>query len=344
MLFHNIRSPLIEDLEYIMKDFISKVERKLKSKITAILKPEPSYLHWRKEKNVLPWFDRPDALECIEKRKRIERLSDEDYLILKKWVEDGYVVIKSGCVPGHDIDQMIDTLDSLWESPVPIEYLTLLDVRPEPNGFLVNMKHAEVLALPLQQRLQMKTASNWRIHGFCDLDASAKNIYANRELKRITSLIFDKPSISGASINFMYGSGQTIHQDMGVFAIHPHNYLIGAWIACEDISPDSGPMFYYPKSHRVPFWDGFSDYPQTNLRTLPREIGSKYHQHLEELSKNFEYKEFIGKKGEVLLWHGMLMHGGSVIKKPMLSRKSYVIHYFVEGVNRTNEVVGPFNW
>ena len=74
----------------------------------------------------------------------------------------------------------------------------------------------------------------------------------------------------------MTGSEQALHQDMAVFHIYPHDYLIGAWIACEDIVRESGPLVFYPGSHRTPLFPGFTDYPQTNLRTAGPDLARRY--------------------------------------------------------------------
>ncbi len=81
------------------------------------------------------------------------------------------------------------------------------------------------------------------------------------------SLILDRPAFPQGSINFEYGSAQEAHQDTAVFHVFPPNFIVGAWIACEDISPGCGPLMFYPKSHRQPLFNKFDNYPQTNLRT-----------------------------------------------------------------------------
>jgi ectoine hydroxylase-related dioxygenase (phytanoyl-CoA dioxygenase family) len=53
---------------------------------------------------------------------------------------------------------------------------------------------------------------------------------------------------------------------------------------------------------------------------------------------------FLAKKGDVFLWHGMTLHGGSEIENPQLTRKSFVIHYMPRGMNVFGRIVGPFNW
>jgi ectoine hydroxylase-related dioxygenase (phytanoyl-CoA dioxygenase family) len=38
-------------------------------------------------------------------------------------------------------------------------------------------------------------------------------------------------------------------------------------------------------------------------------------------------KQFLAKRGEVLIWHSALMHGGAPPLSPERTRKSFVIHY-----------------
>lgn len=298
---------------------------------------------WRTELNELPWFDRPDALEVLQRKFDSAQITEEQYLHLKKWVVDGYCILDN-IVDTSDIDNMISTLDQLWTANKAIPNLTLLGVRREKDAELENLSHEEILKIKPEIRKKMPSLSNWRIHEFWAQNEYAKNLFQNKKIHAFCDLIFGKSSYARSTINFMYGSSQEIHQDMAVFHIYPHNYLIGVWIACEDIHPDSGPLVYYPGSHKIPFFSGFSDYPQTQLRTLPQDQCDKYYAYLHEEMKKFERKEFIAKKGQVFIWHGGLVHGGSAIKNSNLTRKSFVVHYLAHGVDRTPEIKGPFNW
>ena len=142
----------------------------------------------------------------------------------------------------------------------------------------------------------------------------------------------------------MAGSEQALHQDMAVFHIHPRNYLIGAWIACEDITPESGPLVLHPGSHRAPLFPGFTDYPQTNLRTADGDTHRRYEEYVRGITARCERREFVARKGQVLFWHGMLVHGGAPVTRRGTTRKSMVLHYTVRGADRASEVQGPFNW
>jgi ectoine hydroxylase-related dioxygenase (phytanoyl-CoA dioxygenase family) len=291
---------------------------------------------WKRRPNTLPWFDRPDALARIDRKR-------DDADLLEQWVREGYTIVRD-CVNPVDIDAMIATLDGLWDVREPIPDLELIGLRETIEGPESNLSHRAVLGLDAERRRRIREVSDWRIHGFHYVNEAARRIYFNAKLAEIVSRVFARRARTIAAINFMTGSEQALHQDMAVFHIYPHNYLIGAWIACEDITPDCGPLVIHSGSHRAPFFPGFADYPQTNLRTADAAGSRRYQEYVDELATHFERKEFHARKGEVLLWHGMLIHGGAPIARRGISRKSMVLHYSVRGADRGREVVGPFNW
>jgi ectoine hydroxylase-related dioxygenase (phytanoyl-CoA dioxygenase family) len=62
------------------------------------------------------------------------------------------------------------------------------------------------------------------------------------------------------------------------------------------------------------------------------------------VSERYERKVFLAKKGEVLLWRAMIIHGGSELANPKRTRRSFVIHYVPPGMDVSEQIVGPFNW
>jgi ectoine hydroxylase-related dioxygenase (phytanoyl-CoA dioxygenase family) len=46
----------------------------------------------------------------------------------------------------------------------------------------------------------------------------------------------------------------------------------------------------------------------------------------------------IAKKGDVLIWHANLVHGGAPILNPALTRKSMVVHYYANDVIKYHEI------
>jgi len=290
-----------------------------------------------------PWYDQPNALELLEERRKKENITDKDYELLHRWATDGYCIV-SGVIPEQVIDSMMLDFDNLWTAERPLDGLTFFDLALPPSGERLNMSHAELLKVDLPRRLEARDIPNWRINHFDAYSEAARTIFHDRELIRLTSLIFNCQSVPDSTLSFMYGSAQDAHQDTAVFHIFPPNFIIGAWIACEDISPDCGPLMYYPKSHLEPIFHKFDNYPQTNYRTAGPDIVEAYREYVKELTHKYDRHLFIAKKGEILLWHGMLLHGGAQINNAKLTRRSYVIHYVPPDMNVGNDVTGPFNW
>ena len=294
---------------------------------------------WRRLPNAVPWFDAPDAVQQVSRRAA----NAAEARWFGDWVRDGYFVA-SGLVDVADVDAMIGVLDGLWDAPAPIANLTLLDLRDAPDASPRNVAHADVLALPADVRARMRAASDWRIHGFHYVDAAASRLFHHRGLRGLVSRLLGRAARPFAAINFMSGSQQHLHQDMAVFHIYPHDYLVGAWIACEDIALESGPLVLHAGSHRAGMFPGFVDYPQTNLRTADADTTRAYEAWIDEVAARHPRHEFLAKKGDVLFWHGMLLHGGAPVLRRGISRKSMVLHYTVRGADRAREVRGPFNW
>lgn len=291
---------------------------------------------WRRTPNVLPWLDAPDA-------EAKAAAAGPDAAMLVQWARDGYVVA-DGLVDPADIDAMLARFDGLWDAPAPIPHLEFFGVRESPDAVPQTLSHAALLALPAAERARRRAISDWRIHGFHYVDAAARRLFGERRVRALASRLLGRRARPFAAINFMSGSQQELHQDMGVFHIWPQNWLLGAWIACEDIDPDSGPLVFHPGSHRAPFFPGFDDYPQTNLRTADEAGVQAYQRWVDAVAERYPRKEFHGRKGQVLFWHGMLIHGGAPVRRPGLTRKSMVLHFTVRGADRGREVHGPFRW
>jgi ectoine hydroxylase-related dioxygenase (phytanoyl-CoA dioxygenase family) len=286
-----------------------------------------------------PWFDAPDALARVD-----EHAADEhERAVFTQWIRDGYFVA-GDLVDPADVDDVVRTLDGLWDAPAPIPGLELLDLRETADEPPRNVAHAELLALPPERRARMRHASDWRIHGFHYANAAAARIFHHPALRALVGRLLGQPARPFAAINFMAGSQQHLHQDMAVFHIYPHDYLVGAWIACEDVRPESGPLVLYPGSHRSPMFPGFTDYPQTNLRTADPATAGAYAGWIADVAAHHPRHEFLARKGEILFWHGMLLHGGAPVTARGTTRKSMVVHYTVRGADRGREVHGPFNW
>jgi phytanoyl-CoA hydroxylase len=294
---------------------------------------------WNEISSEMPWYDRRDAHEILSRRSG---LSEFQIQLLGKWVDDGYIILKD-TVDVDLIDRMVADLDALWDAETSFNELQIEEVRITPDAS-PGVSHKDLLSLAPERRRQLRDHSTWRVHGFNRFSSASQAIFESEAIKNWCSMVFGEQALPQYTINFMYGSRQELHQDTCVFHVHPKNYLIGAWLACEDIHPDSGPLIYYPGSHKEPLYPKFDNYPQTNLRTCNPSETTVYYDWLKRISGKYQKEQYIARKGDILLWHGQLIHGGDTVVNPALSRKSYVCHYIPEGRNKHHEVTGPFNW
>jgi hypothetical protein len=88
---------------------------------------------------------------------------------------------------------------------------------------------------------------------------------------------------------------------------------IGAYVALEEAHDDAGPFQYVPGSH---LWN-LSLEEMGDNQILNRKIHDEGH----------EVKTFKGKRGDVIFWHGHLVHQGSMPKNNEMSRKALLGHY-----------------
>src|SRR3569833_3186095 len=122
------------------------------------------------------------------------------------------------------------------------------------------------------------------------------------------------------------GSQQPDHSDSIHMTTYPLGYLTAAWIAFEEIHPDSGPLVIYPGSHRLP--NVISNDVGISESDIKREGYSAYQARYEPFIANLirEHKlqpsYFHARKGDVLIWHANLLHGGSPRRNLALSRRS----------------------
>jgi len=324
--------------------------KRLGGRVLAPAVPDPPWLRefaargkrWNPASVRAPWFERRNALRHAGGVARRHGLGEQGEHWLRHWVEQGYFVVK-GAVDPEAARRYADEFEQVWWMDAPVPGLTLSDVTIA-GEYHVHISHDKLLSYGVEQRREAHGQSNWRVGEFYQSSKAAEAIYRDARLAKISSAILDTLAVPHFSLSFSKGSRQGLHQDICVFHVWPRNALIGVWIAAEDISPASGPLEYYPGSHREPIFEAFKNYPQTQRRTAPQPLAAKYDEYVRDVAVKYPREVFLAKTGDALFWHGMLIHGGASVEDPATTRKSMVIHYMPEGANRGHEVEGPFNW
>ena len=128
------------------------------------------------------------------------------------------------------------------------------------------------------------------------------------------------------SLHFERGSEQPLHFDTYYMPPPANGKLIVTSICLEDVHPDAGPVRYVPGSHSIPpyFNTGGTRHARNNIELA--EATAHTQRHIDELGLQTE--TFLGRRGDVLIWHEQLYHGGSPIIDRDRTRRSLVTHYW----------------
>jgi len=142
----------------------------------------------------------------------------------------------------------------------------------------------------------------------------------------LSELLEDQPVIIN-TLNFDKGSQQIDHLDTLYMTPVSELGLVATWMALEDTAADAGPLRYYPGSNHIPHY---------------RFSTGSFHQHdveVEQFSdymageverRGLEEQRFLAEKGDLFIWHPLLLHAGSEICNPELTRNSLVTHLFTQ--------------
>jgi len=136
------------------------------------------------------------------------------------------------------------------------------------------------------------------------------------------------------------------HQDDYLNPGYVNSYYAACWFALDTIHPDSGPFEFVPGTHKWPLLR--QDRIRAHLARISPVHASKEGGagdgkggHWASYSESFvkscieaklarnrmRSQFFLGRKGDVLIWHGRLIHRGSKPRQPGMLRKMIIAHY-----------------
>jgi Phytanoyl-CoA dioxygenase (PhyH) len=181
-----------------------------------------------------------------------------------------------------------------------------------------------------------KLGEDKRLQDAWKFDENVRKVaIADRVLDRLR-LLYQREPIPFQTLSFPVGTQQHTHSDMVHFNSIPQRFMCGVWMAMEDITPDNGPLHYYPGSHKLPFYDMIdmgvkaSDHIETKKAIMAYAVD--YTNFIQEMIKALELRKqtLTIKKGQAMIWSANLLHGGEKINTPGASRLSQVTHYYFE--------------
>jgi ectoine hydroxylase-related dioxygenase (phytanoyl-CoA dioxygenase family) len=255
--------------------------------------------------------------ELADERERFER--------------DGYLILEGFVEPGQ-CDQVVAEADRFYESQ---------GVTAERADRTMNLHHAS---------------------------PAAREILLRPRTREVVSTLLGADAVFFQSIYFNTGSQQGAHSDHMFMSTEPDDQLLGFWLACEDVREGAGELLYYPGSHKLPltriheYYEQHAEELHRDIEERGDELRERYRAQMEGAGQTlltayfydrweqdhhrqlaeggFEPATFLPRKGDVLLWHAKLAHGGSEVTRPGATRRSLVAHYMSDAMRTLYEM----NW
>ncbi len=248
--------------------------------------------------SIIPWYDRPDALENLASWLNKGEIDPSELSVLKQFVEQGYTIL-----PEKIDDSLIEQINHEIDEAVAQKY----------SGYTYGSSQR-------LEHLHFKYPGIWRL-------------WFHPMILQFLSKLFRETALPCQTLTYVFGSQQDAHQDTIHLTPFPAGYMCGVWIALEDVQPGSGELVVYPASHRLPrvyLKDiGCQKVRDGDWAEFGEKVVSRWQQMVTE--NHFEKIVYRPQRGTVLVWHENLMHGGSQREDLSLSRRSIVTHNFASG-------------
>jgi phytanoyl-CoA hydroxylase len=234
---------------------------------------------------------------------------------LEQWRDNGIVIFES-CIDSDHIDALVRD----------ISYLN-----SHRDRFELEVEHKG--ARHKLSELPIEPLSDTGIKFNCmeNISLAARRLSLNRACCEFLRHVFQDAPVVIQSLTFWRGSEQPAHLDYPWVCVQtklPH--LAASWVPLEDIHADAGPLAYYPGSHKngvIPPFDwgaGSLIMQKDSVKTVDDFINYL----AEQIDKqNLKKQTFLPKRGDVLIWHGNLLHEGAAVNDRSRTRRSYVTHY-----------------
>ena len=160
-----------------------------------------------------------------------------------------------------------------------------------------------------------------------------RRIAVNPSILDLLSVLYGRRAFPFQTLNFAVGTQQHFHSDSVHFSSNPDRFMCGVWVALEDVDLDTGPLLYYPGSHKWPIYTNEHIGVDSARSSDPYHHYPAYERLWRELVDVHQARpeRFCARKGQALIWTANLLHGGDRMRDLSRTRWSQVTHYYFEG-------------
>lgn len=233
----------------------------------------------------------------------------------KAWHDNGYLLLKNFYSKEY-IDKINSLIDSLWDKRKTLDAQYVIDIFVETE----QEKRVYFADAPKDARHQPYKLNDL----YLSQNEIRQTVVGERLAPILRELLNGFPMVCN-SLNFEFGSQQDYHFDTFYMPSPTPNKMVASWIALEDSTPNNGPLTYYPGSHKIPpfhFSNGSTIIINDEMPAFHKYVSN------EIKKRGLKPEVLLADKGDVLIWHSQLFHGGSEIIDKSKTRKSLVTHYF----------------
>lgn len=254
----------------------------------------------------IPWFMQANALDQVEQRCSTSELQN----LVTAFINDGFVVIKNSID-----DELCDRATTAFNAFIE-KHSTLSYPHKNENGFFQRLVNFHLV-----------------------IDELYEVFSASQKALLVQDILFEEPSCLYTSLMFEQGSSQDIHRDTPYFWTNPGYQYLGFWTALENTDELNGPLEVVRYGHSI----GEMDLEKIRKQVYPNkgkidayssELWDLYQRSVQQSceSKGYKKEQVYVNKGDSIIWHPQLPHGGAKIIDHSRSRRSLVCHVTPENM------------
>jgi ectoine hydroxylase-related dioxygenase (phytanoyl-CoA dioxygenase family) len=227
----------------------------------------------------------------------------------KFWDENGFLVLP-GFFDESEVDAVRAVYDRTWEQLPP-------DVVVDD---LVTGRRCYIADLDEEERRH-----NFKVNDLFLADETIRRVILSERVGMVLEeLLGDEPAVCN-TLNFDKGSQQADHLDTLYMTPESETGLVATWMALEDTLAAAGPLRYYPGSNHIKPYR----FSTGSMHTVHDEMPQWSDYMASEVERmGLEEERFLARRGDLFIWHALLLHGGSAIDDIRLTRQSLVTHYW----------------
>jgi hypothetical protein len=246
------------------------------------------------------------------------------------WEQNGFLILP-GLIAPERCDAINKRIDRLWFER---------RVNAPPVAIDIYLERPDSRRIPMREAPGDARALPNKINDMVMFDELISGVALDDKVVDALRWILRSDPVAIGSLNFERGSTQRYHTDTLYMPGKTPGGMTAAWFALEDVSPEAGPLLYYPGSHKIPMFR-FSSNLSTQINEEVPDYTAYMAWHVDRMKLVPE--TFLPKQGDVLIWHELLYHGGAAIEDVAMTRKSLVVHYWRADEMPSEELVEKGN-